>query len=314
MPSVKYSLPPGTELDEYTISKTLGGGGFSVVYLATRRDDGGLAVIKEYMPAKLAKRSDDGEVSPISDATARRFQSGRTLFFQEASILATIKHPNIVNVRNFFCANGTVYMVMSYEDGTNLQSYIKKYRGNLSERFLLTVFPPLLDGLQRIHKQGYLHLDIKPSNVHLRPGGKPLLLDFGAVHHRSDSRQRQPGQVVTTGFSPIEQYAKNGYVGPWTDIYAIGATMRACIAGHPPPDAQDRHMADEMRPAAQAFRKQYTPELLEILDWAMEVDPLLRPQNVDELLQALEPLLSEEQAEPSATRRIARLPGLSRRG
>ncbi|HID48760.1 MAG TPA: serine/threonine protein kinase, partial [Chromatiales bacterium] len=194
---------------------------------------------------------------------------------------------NIVNVINFFRANGTVYMVMDYEDGHNLQAYIQRHRGKLSEVFIMTVFPALLSGLSEIHRHGLLHLDVKPGNIHLRQGANPLLLDFGAVHEMMHTRQFQPNQVVTPGFSPIEQLDPGGYVGPWTDIYALGATIRTCMAGTPPPSSTKRRERDTMRPATSAFKKRYSSVLLETVDWAMEVDPLLRPQNVEQVMEAL---------------------------
>lgn len=280
------ALAAGTRLDRYDILETLGGGGFSMVYLAREADTDQQVVIKEYIPSKLARRARDGQVAPRGEAEADRFNRGRMLFLQEAGALARLKHPNIVNVLTFFSANGTVYMVMDYHEGRNLQTYLTRRRGRLSEHFLRTVFPPLLDGLELIHNQDLLHLDIKPGNVHIRPGGHPLLLDFGAVHGFPQSRQTQPGQVISPGFSPIEQYETNGYVGPWTDIYALGATMRACIEGRPPPPARERHEHDNMKSAASAFRRDYSPPLLELIDWCMEVDPELRPQNVAQLRPA----------------------------
>jgi len=281
------ALPPGTQLDEFTIENVLGGGGFSIVYLATPNDGGDGVVIKEYMPSSMAIRDENLSVIPASEKLTDRFAHGRRLFFQEASTLTTLKHPNIVNVINFFRENGTVYMVMVYEEGTNLQAYIKKHKGNLSEEFVMAVFIPLLNGLQMIHSKGLLHLDIKPSNIHLRQGANPLLLDFGAVHEMMQTRQFQPNQVITPGFSPIEQLDPGGYVGPWTDIYAIGATMRACLEGISPPAAPARREKDELRPAVSAFKKKYSTHLLEAVDWAMEVDPLLRPQSVEKLIEAL---------------------------
>lgn len=297
------SLPDGTRLDRYCIDKTLGGGGFSIVYLANDCDSGEVVVIKEYIPSKLAQRLDDHSVVPKADTDAGRFSRGRMLFFQEASALATLKHLNIVNVLSFFRANGTVYMVMEYQEGKNLQAYLTARHGNLSERFLRTVFPPLLDGLALIHRQDLLHLDIKPGNIHIRPGGQPLLLDFGAVHGFPQSRQSQPGQIISPGFSPIEQYETNGYVGPWSDIYAFGATMRACIEGKPPPPARERHERDTLKSARSAFRKRYSDSLLAAIDWAMEVDPMLRPQSADAFLPALlaEDPPVEEQQEPAST-------------
>lgn len=281
------SLKSGTLLDGYRLEKTLGGGGFSVVYRARQLESGERVVIKEYMPNRLAKRGRDGQVRAKNERTEGRFSRGRKLFFQEASALATLKHNNIVNVFNFFQDNGTVYMVMEYQEGENLQHYLQARRGGLSEKFLRTVFPRLLDGLELIHSSDLLHLDIKPGNVHICRGGRPLLLDFGAVHGFPQSRQEQLGQIISPGFSPIEQYDNRGYVGPWTDLYAIGATMRSCIEGRPPLDARRRHETDSLQPVSEAFSKRYSESLLRAIDWAMEVDPLLRPQSVAEFRAAL---------------------------
>lgn len=295
------SLPAGTELDGYRFERVLGGGGFSIVYLGTELANGQVVVIKEYLPTRLAERDAAGQVVPRGEAEADKLNRGRKLFFQEASTLANLKHGNIVRVLNFFQDNGTVYMVMPFEEGKNLQDYLQARKGRLSERFLRTVFPPLLEGLALLHSRDILHLDIKPGNIHIRPGGQPLLLDFGAVHGFGESRRAQPGQVISPGFSPVEQYEPNGYVGPWTDIYAIGATMRACIEGRAPVDARERRVRDELKPASLAFRKRYSDELLQAIDWAMEVDPLLRPQNVATLQELLRKEVEPPVEEPAST-------------
>lgn len=289
-PKDKHSLLPGARLDNYVIEKTLGGGGFSIVYLARDINDNSLVAIKEYMPHRLARRGEDGAsvLTTPGNGNSENFTFGRRMFFQEASTLANIRHPNIVHVINFFSANDTVYMVMTYEDGVNLQDYIKRHRGKLSEKFLRTVFIPLLDGVQCLHEQGLLHLDIKPANIFLRPGGSPLLLDFGAVHRMRTSRRYLPSQVITPGFAPYEQLTPGGYVGPWSDIYAIGATMRACMDGGTPQYADERRNKDNLKPAREQYRKHYSASLLAAIDWAMEIDPVLRPQNVVQLLEALQ--------------------------
>lgn len=299
MSRIEYALPEGSQIDTFVIEKTLGGGGFSIVYRARDTDSDTQVVIKEYMPKGIAARDANLQVVPLSEDQADRLSHGRRLFFQEAGTLTSLKHPNIVDVKNFFRANGTVYMVMDYEQGVNLQSYIKKHNGQLSERFIKIVFIPLLEGLRVIHTKGLLHLDIKPGNIYLRAGGNPLLLDFGAAHEMMHTRQFQSNQVVTPGFSPIEQLDPAGYVGPWTDIYAIGATMRTCIEGGPPPSSPDRREKDTLRPAASAFKKRYSQPLLKAIDTAMAVDPMSRPQSVDDLLALMpkpetEPLSNDE--------------------
>ncbi|MCB1775788.1 MAG: serine/threonine protein kinase, partial [Gammaproteobacteria bacterium] len=126
----------------------------------------------------------------------------------------------------------------------------------------------------------------KPSNIHLRPGGNPLLLDFGAAYHLDDIGQKK-AQVVTPGFSPVEQYYASAKVGPCTDIYAVGATMRACIEGKPPPSAVERHANDTLLPAVESFGKRYPREILESIDWAMELDARHRPPTAGALRDVL---------------------------
>ncbi len=282
----REGLQPGTLLDCYKVKKMIGSGGFSLIYLAEDEDTRDEVAIKEYLPKRLGKRLGQESVSVIHADKKDSFHRGRRLFYQEAKVLATLDHPNIVNVRNCFLAHNTAYLVMDYEPGKNLGRYIKKRKGKLSTRFLLTVFPPLLDALELIHAEQHLHLDIKPSNIHLRPGGNPLLLDFGAVFHQSDAGQKK-AQVVTPGFSPPEQYLAAGNVGPWTDIYAIGASMRACIEGKPPPPAVERDAKDTLKPAVEVFSNSYPRYLLEAIDWAMALDAAQRPRTAGQLRDVL---------------------------
>jgi serine/threonine protein kinase len=280
------SLPIGTELDCYRITKLIGSGGFSLIYLAEDEDNHDEVAIKEYLPKRFGTRHNGLAVTVTHDDKYESFQRGRRLFYQEARLLATLRHPNIVHVRNCFLANNTAYLVMNYEPGKNLGRYIKKRQGGLSTNFLMTVFPPLLDALALIHERQHLHLDIKPSNIHLRPGGNPLLLDFGAAYHLDDVGEKK-AQVVTPGFSPIEQYYATGRVAPCTDVYAAGATMRACIEGKPAPSAVERHAKDQLVPAIEAFSGRYPREILESIDWAMQLEPQNRPRSAAELRDAL---------------------------
>jgi serine/threonine protein kinase len=288
MSQIRLSLPEGTKIDCYRVIKLIGSGGFSLIYLAEDEDTGGEVVIKEFMPKKFACRDGRLTVKALDKKTEDNLNRSRRLFYQEVTALAALQHPNIVAVRSFFRANNTDYMVMEYVRGKNMAVYIKQRKGQLSTSFILRVFMPILDAMNMIHTRSYLHLDIKPSNIHLRAGSEPMLLDFGAVHQFSGDRKRKTGQVVTAGYSPVEQYYQGGYVGPWSDVYAIGASMRACIEGKTPPTAIERHANDTLLPASAAFSDQYPLYLLECIDWAMELDPLQRPQNAGELLKAMQ--------------------------
>lgn len=280
-------LQPGTLLDEYMIEKPLAGGGFSSVYLARQRSDQHQVAIKEYLPRRLAHRTWQNQIVPNSEQTRSQFLRGKTLFVEEAKALSKLKHPNIVEVLNFFPANSTIYLVMTYDYGKNLASYVKNKKGKLSGQFIMTVFPNLLEGIKTIHEANLLHLDIKPDNIIIRPGGDPLLLDFGAVHPYPRVEKWKPGKVLTNGFSPPEQYPSDGNVGPWSDIYATGATMRTCIDGFPPAPAPERETRDTLKPAATAFKKKYPRNLLEAIDAALELDPVNRPQSIGEMMDYL---------------------------
>lgn len=283
---IANALPQNFLLHQYRIAKTLGGGGFSIVYLAHDTRTSEPVVIKEYLPATQAKRREDESVETLSGDTATTFNSGMKRFFDEAKALSKIEHPNIVRVIDFFRDNNTVYMVMNYERGKDLRWYIKRHDGRMSEKFIRTVFPQLLEGLRELHNHRVLHLDIKPANVYLRPGGAPLLLDFGASQSTFVDERRQGPHTLTRGFAPIEQHLR-GHIGPWTDLYAIGATMWACLCGNAPPPAPKRAEKDTYKPAVNQFARYYSRQLLEAVDWCLQMDQMSRPQKVDDLLDFL---------------------------
>jgi len=282
----REALPAGSTLDCYRVLRLIGQGGFSLIYLAEDEETHEEIAIKEYFPKAFGERSSHGDVLVNNPKKKMSFERGRRLFYQEAQTLAQLDHANIVRVRNCFHANGTAYLAMDHEPGKNLGTYLKKRRGGLSTRFIMNVFPPLLEALDALHASGNLHLDIKPSNVHLRPGGNPLLLDFGAAY-QLDSVGVKKAQVVTPGFSPLEQYALSSEVGPCSDMYATGASMRACIEGKAPPSAVERNAGKLLKPAVEAFGKHYPQKLLEAIDWAMQVEAVDRPQTASELHEAL---------------------------
>jgi serine/threonine protein kinase len=291
-------LPDGLDIAGYRIVKKIASGGFSIVYLAYD-EDGNAVAIKEYLPSSLALRQ-PGELVPlISPENLPIFRIGLKCFFEEGRALARITHPNVVSVVNFFRANETVYMVMAYESGRSLQDHILRRRDKgdkplVSERFIRKMFSQVMNGLREVHTNKLLHLDLKPANIYLRVDGTPILLDFGAARQtlRTDSPKLYP--MYTPGFAPPELYSKNGNLGPWTDIYSIGASMFACMVGTPPQPSDQRSVNDRMDSHYRKLEGVYSAELIEVIRWSLMVDPLQRPQSVFALQKALQTTMPEK--------------------
>lgn len=279
-------LQSGTIVDQYIIERELAHGGFSSVYLARQLEDQILVALKEFLPRKQAHRTWNNVVVANSEEDRVLFNRGRALFFEEAKVLSQLKHHNIVEVINFFQANSTVYMVMTYDYGVSLNKVVSEGMLTIDEEFLVQVFSALLSGIEVIHQHQMVHLDIKPGNILIRPDNDPLLLDFGAIQKNSLSGKTSQTLVLTNGFSPVEQYSAKS-IGAWTDIYAVGATMRCCLDKKIPPSSPTRLKEDTLIPAAKAYKRKLPAYLLEAIDWAMALQPSQRPQSTTELLEAL---------------------------
>ena len=283
---INQALSEGTQLLNYRIAKQLSGGGFSIVYLAY--DETGTPVaIKEYLPNALALRG-EGQLTPtVPPQYQADFNHGLKCFFEEGRALTGIDHPNVVRVLNFFRANETVYLVMRYEVGQTLRDYIRQQRGWLEESFLRSMFCGVLDGLGEVHGSGLLHLDIKPANIWLRDDGSPVLLDFGAARYAVDIGPPEPRAMYTPGYAAPEQYHGKFTLGPWTDIYAVGACMYATLAGSAPQAADERMVDDQLQPARQRWGSDYSPRLLATIDECLRLAPARRPQHARALQASL---------------------------
>ena len=279
-------LPNGHTLEEYTVDRQLSLGGFSIVYLATDLS-GKQVAIKEYIPNSLSLRG-KGETKPVISADhLGAFRYGMKCFFEEGRALARLSHPNVIRVLNFFRANDTVYMVMEYEHGRTLQEFIQKHQGHISERFMRGVFTRMLNGLREVHSNKLLHLDLKPSNIYLRADNTPVLIDFGAARQTLASDQPMLKPMYTPGFASPEHYGSRADLGPWSDIYSVGASMYACLAGCAPQSADERMKKDTLAPAMLRWDGQFSDRLLEIIDWCLNLNHLYRPQSVFALQKAL---------------------------
>ncbi len=231
-------LEPHTQVGEYTIVKRLSEGGFGVVYLATDKR-GHQVAIKEYLPAKLAKR-DAGMLTPsVLPDNLSLYLLGLKNFFEEGRSLAQISHPAVVSVLNFFRKNETVYLVMNYLQGKTLQDYIIAGRQLgvkpvFSESTVRSVLIEILEGLQVVHHSQMLHLDIKPANIFITDEDKAVLIDFGATRNTLSQVSNSKQPMYTPGFAAPEMYRRDASLGVWTDIYAVGACLYSMAMGRPP--------------------------------------------------------------------------------
>lgn len=279
------ALPAGYQLQDYEIKQVLSSGGFSFVYLAFDHNKK-IVAIKEYLPSSIALRRDGATVLPNADDVAL-FRHGLKYFFDEGLALAKIDHKNIVRVLNFFRANETVYMVMQYERGKSLQDYILGHSEPVAEKFIRRVFSELSNGLREVHTHKLLHLDIKPANIYIRLDGSPVLLDFGSARLALGETLAKNSSSYTPGFASPEQYYDRTLLGPWSDIYSIGATMYSCIARTSPLAANQRTKNDLLIPAVKLGKDHYSQSLLEIIDNCLSLNCLERPQSVFSLQKSL---------------------------
>ena len=292
-------LPAGYVLNGYRIEKPLSSGGFSIVYLARDEKDTPFA-IKEYLPTALPLRTEGTEVK-VEEANQAIFRHGLKCFFEEGRALAMINHPNVVRVENFFRANETCYMVMQYVRGRTLQFHIQRNRAEFSETFIRRLFAHLMNGLREVHTRKLLHLDIKPANIFIAMEGRPVLLDFGAARITLSEESAKLKTMYTAGFAAPEQYKMDtgGELGPWSDIYSVGATMYTCIAGTPPQAGDARAEKDKIIPLKTLARQEYSKSLYDIVDACLAIDHLKRPQTAFDLQKLLmEEPPEEEKKEP----------------
>ena len=284
-------LPPNTTIGGYSIVRRLSAGGFGVVYLALDAT-GQQVAIKEYLPASLATRN-VGELAPqVQPDKLSLYRLGLKSFFEEGRALAQISHVSVVSVLNFFRENETVYMVMNYLEGGTLQDFIVTAR-NLKkpkvfrESTIRSLFDEILRGLRIVHQHKMLHLDIKPANIFVTDDDRAVMIDFGAAREVLSKEGNFVRPMYTPGFAAPEMYRRDSSMGPWTDIYAIGACIYAAMQGYPPNDAPQRIEKDRLVLSLSRLRGVYSDNMIEVVEWCMSLDPLSRPQSVFSLQKEL---------------------------
>ena len=276
------ALPAKTELvGDYRIQRVLGAGGFGVTYLADELALSRVVTIKEYFPSDFAARTNGVIAAPRSSDCAGDFKWGLDRFIDEAKTLAKFDHPNIVRVFRYFRANSTGYMVLKFEEGQSLKSWLKSLGRAPRQAELDAIVGPLLDALESIHKEDFLHRDIAPDNIIIRSDGTPVLIDFGSARGEIAAHSKTVSALVKPGYSPYEQYAETSrQQGPWTDIYALAATLYHAITGKRPQDAPSRMLKDDYISARSAAVGAYRAGFLRAIDKALLLNVEARPQSV----------------------------------
>jgi hypothetical protein len=282
-------LPMHARLEGCEIIGLIGGGDFSIVYLAYDYALARHVAVKEYMPAGLAARAPNRHVSARAQADQDIYDLGLRSFLSEARLLARFDAPSLVKILRFWEANGTAYVAMPFYDGISLQEAVSSGRFDANEKRVRSVLEQLFEAVEQLHRAHCFHPDIAPDNILLLADGRPLLLDFGAARRVIQAHTAGPAAALKPGFAPVEDYEEisNLKRGPWTDVYALAAVGYFLISGKAPPPAVARMANDQMTPARQAGAARYSDAFLAALDHALAVMPQQRLQSVSELRRAL---------------------------
>ena len=303
-----HHLPCGTVLrNRYLIGAALGEGGFGITYIGRDTMLNLRVAVKEYYPNGYTNRSSTVSLNvfpPTSGERREFFEKGRNSFLNEARTMGSFsEEPGIVNVRDFFEENNTAYIVMEYLDGVTMKTYLKQ-NGVMRYNELLPMMLPLMRSLQKVHEAGLVHRDISPDNIMI-VGDRLKLLDFGAARNVSVEGNRSLSVMLKPGYAPEEQYRSRGKQGPWTDVYALCATIYKCLTGVTPDDSAERVNEDTLQPPS-ALGVEIPPAAEKALMRGLAVSAQNRIQSVEELMNALlsadnAPLPSAPEAQPEDT-------------
>lgn len=285
------TLQPGAHVGDLQINEILGIGAFAITYLVTDPAIGTRFALKEYLPRQHAVRDADGRVVPIDEQSAQAFSEGLDVFLNEARIVASLEHPNIVRVLRYFEANGTAYYLMPWYRGQALHLRLDS-RGTLDRDAAKALLLPLMDALEYLHHQGVVHQDIKPANIYMADDGQPVLLDFGVAA----TGNILPDTFGSEGYAAPEQSETDGKIGPWTDVYGLSATMYRCVTGRIPVPAGDRQKAlgggddDPLVPFRKLAPVSQFGGLTDAVDLGLQLQPRDRPQGVGQWRKSFEGL------------------------
>lgn len=283
-------LPPGTVLQgKFIVGKLLGAGGFGNTYIGWSQVLLRRVAIKEYYPEQITSRMQDGVTVSVTESTMRqRFRSGLQQFLEEARSVANLQDVRgVVEIYNFFEANGTGYIVMEYLEGMDVRTILKKSGGKRDYEWCRRVILTVLYTLREVHKRGVLHRDIAPDNIFVTNEGVVKLIDFGAAKHASELANLRQDVILKAGYAPIEQYSRNAHQGVYTDLYAVAALFYRMLTGMKPLPANERAVQDSIVMPSQMGI--VLPEQAELaIMVCLNVQPEFRLQSAEEFMEALE--------------------------
>ena len=284
-----HCLRKGTRLiGRYIIEGVLGQGGFGITYLGTDELHEKKVAIKEFFPQGIVTRNIEYQdtVTVTFVGEKDNYEKGKERFLNEARTMAKFsKDEGIVKALDFFEINNTAYIVMEYLEGVTLKQYLRENQ-RIAPEDLIELLVPLIEALDEIHSQGLIHRDISPDNIMVLPDGRIKLMDFGAARDYTEFGEKSLSIVLKPGYAPPEQYQTHGIQGPWTDIYALCATMYKCITGENPPDAIERVMDDYLKKIS-AFGIPVLPQIEEAIIKGMSVSAQDRYQDIKDFCEAL---------------------------
>ena len=284
-----HCLRKGTRLiGRYTIEGVLGQGGFGITYLGMDELHEKPVAIKEFFPQGIVTRNIEYQdtVTVTFVGEKDNYEKGKERFLKEARTMAKFsKDEGIVKALDFFEINNTAYIVMEYLEGITLKQYLRENQ-RIAPEDLIELLVPLIESLDEIHSQGMIHRDISPDNIMVLPDGRIKLMDFGAARDYTEFGEKSLSIVLKPGYAPPEQYQTHGIQGPWTDIYALCATMYKCITGENPPDAIDRLVDDYLKKISE-FGIAIPPQEEAAIIKGMSVSAKDRYQNIKDFCEDL---------------------------
>ncbi|WP_178119480.1 serine/threonine-protein kinase [Pseudomonas sp. SCB32] len=283
----ELALRAGHRLGEFEVVRSVGQGGFGIVYLAQAAFPASAVAIKEYLPGSIALRTACGSIQVRQKNLAERFQAGLDAFVHEARLLASLCHPGLPQAGRCWRENGTAYYSMPWYPGPTLQRLVTTPSPALSPAWLENLLGSLLGALEQLHEIGHLHGDIAPDNIILDAQGQPVLLDPGAAGLASNDHPSR-FRPLKPSYSPLElHYTQEQPQGFWSDLYSLAAVLHLLIVGQPPPSALARTVVDTCRPLGSLGLAGYPRPTLAAIDWALSLRAEDRPQSVAEFAAEL---------------------------